>query len=74
MVGGAPYFAKLVHITPISLWFMVDISIVTYYGSKTNKQNWESTTLHCFEPICDTYPMHIQVAKRQFSRDVCFDF
>jgi hypothetical protein len=37
MVGGAPYFAKLVHITPISLWFMVDISIVTIVQKPTNK-------------------------------------
>ena len=26
--GGAPYLAKLVPVTPISLWFMVDISIM----------------------------------------------
>ena len=37
--GGAPYLAnKLVNITPISLWFMVDISIVDWGYKPT--YNW----------------------------------
>ena len=30
--GGAPEIAKLLHITPISLWFIGDISIVIQWG------------------------------------------
>jgi len=34
--GGAPELAKLVQITPISLWFMADIAIVNGVYKPTN--------------------------------------
>ena len=41
--GGAPKIAKLAHITPISLWFKGDISIVN--GVYKQIYNWWGTTL-----------------------------
>ena len=37
---GAPKIAKLVHITPISLWFIVLITIVFMGFINQHSQNW----------------------------------
>ena len=51
-VVDVTYLAKLVPVTPISLWFMVDLSYIYIYGWYSwglcaNKHHWGGTSLWC---------------------------